>query len=229
MTTEAPDGMLSVLKSHPLFAACPEPLLARHLSGCRAVTFAAGEDLSPDGEASALCILTEGRVTVYSVCGGSDFILRTMRPGDTLGAAGLFSTAVSRHAVTRVVADKPTRVLRMPEAVVRDMILEDAALALRYIGFLSDRVRFLNKRLACLSAGSAAARLAAWLDTTVPEGDTDFELTVPLNRLCAALDLGRASLYRALDELEADGWLIRDGKHIRLPDRAGMSRAYGLG
>ncbi|MCQ2429653.1 MAG: Crp/Fnr family transcriptional regulator [Clostridia bacterium] len=170
-------------------------------------------------------VLTSGRATVYSVCGGSDFVLRTMRSGDTLGAAALFS---AHGEMTRVIADEPTRVLCIPEQAVRRLIARDPDFALRYITFLSDRIRFLNKRLACLSAGSAAARLAAWLDTTVPEGCTDYDLTIPLSRLCSVLDLGRASLYRALDELETGGWLSRSGKHLILPDRAGMARAYGL-
>ena len=220
------DEMQAILSAHPLFAGLSPALPAGWPAGCAVREYAPGEALCRAGDAPGLWVLASGCATVYTVCGGSDFVLRSLRAGDVFGAAGLFA---SSGPVTVVTADKASRALYMPEAVVRHLIENNPAFALRYITFLSDRIRFLNKRLACLTAGTAAARLAAWLDTTVPEGAGAFPLPVPMNRLCDLLNVGRASLYRAADELEARGFLVRDGKTVTLPDRAGMCAAYGLG
>ena len=109
-----------------------------------------------------------------------------------------------------------------------DMLSVLTALPLNYVAFLSDRIRFLNRRLACLGAGSAARRLAAWLDASIPDGAAEYELPLSLSRLPDALGVSRASLYRALDELEAAGHIARSGRHISLPDRERMRRAFGL-
>ena len=88
---------------------------------------------------------------------------------------------------------------------MRALLTGTPAFALNYVAFLSDRIRFLNRRLACLGAGSAARRLAAWLDASIPDGAAEYELPLSLSRLPDALGVSRASLYRALDELEAAG------------------------
>jgi CRP-like cAMP-binding protein len=151
--------------------------------------------------------------------------LRVLHTGDTFGVANLFSPV---RTVTRVVATKPLRLLCMEQNTVKDLLAADPALAMRYIGFLSDRIRFLNRRLACLSAGSAPRRLAAWLDTTAPDEATSFSIPLPLNRLSEALSLGRATLYRAFDELAEGGYVRREGKNVLFLNRAGMRQDFGL-
>ncbi len=226
--------MLSVLTALPLFAGCPEDVLADVLlPDCRMAVYAAGEPIRQYDDPPVLCILTEGSASVHTPGEGSECLLRVLHTGDVFGVATLFAAS---PAVTRVTAEQPTRVLIASESAVRALLTGTPAFAMNYIAFLSDRIRFLNRRLACLGAGSAARRLAAWLDTSVPnvtpegtpEGAAEFDLPLSLSRLPDALGVSRASLYRALDELEADGHIVRSGKHIRLPDRARMRRAFGL-
>lgn len=226
------DMILSVLRAQPLFADCSDASLRSLLPNCVVGDCPPGGVPGGGSPFPCLTILIEGAATVHSVSGGGDFVLRSLRPGDMTGAAGLFapkSADADEAAVTHIVADKPTRVLCIREDAVRALIAADPAFALRYAAFLTERIRFLNRRLSCLTAGSAAARLAAWLDTTAPDGEDSFTLPIPMSRLCGILDIGRASLYRAAEELEARGFLIRDGRRVTLPDRAGMCRAYALG
>lgn len=51
-------------------------------------------------------------------------------------------------------------------------------------------------------------------------------LTESVTSLSDLLNLGRASLYRAFDRLTADGWLIRNGKRLRLTDPDAMLAFY---
>jgi predicted transcriptional regulator len=47
-----------------------------------------------------------------------------------------------------------------------------------------------------------------------------------MNALCTMLDIGRASLYRAFDKLERDGFIIRQQKTVRLLERDRMLHYY---
>ena len=99
-----------------------------------------------------------------------------------------------------------------------------------YLSFLSNRICYLNKKIVCLTAGSSERRLAYYLDSALSEAEDRGELTdsitVQMNTLCDMLNLGRASLYRAADKLSEDGFIMREGKTIRVLDRSGMLAKY---
>ena len=220
---QQPPDMLSVLTALPLFAGCPPDVLAKVLlPDCRMATYEAGESIRQYDDPPVLCILTAGSASVHT---SGESLLRVLHADDVFGVATLFAAS---PAVTRVTAEQPTRVLIVSEAAVRALLTGTPAFALNYVAFLSDRIRFLNRRLACLGAGSAARRLAAWLDASIPDGAAEYELPLSLSRLPDALGVSRVSLYRALDELEAAGHIARSGRHISLPDRERMRRAFGL-
>ena len=67
-------------------------------------------------------------------------------------------------------------------------------------------------------AVEAAQRLGAYLCMLLQDGTKSASLSC--SRLAKQLDMGRASLYRALDSLAACGAIERNGKQIRLLDPA---------
>lgn len=217
-----------LLAAHPLFCGCSHELLTDTLSAGRAVDFAPGEAIRPEAGPAVLCFLLSGSAAVTTPGDGSDCLLRILHTGDAFGVADLFAPGDTSLPVTRVVAEQPTRAMILTEEIVRHLVESDSTFAMNYIGFLSDRIRFLNRRLACLGAGSATRRVAAWLDMTIPEGADRCISPLSLSRLPEALGLSRASLYRALDELEAGGHLHREGKRMTLSDRAALRHTFGL-
>ena len=217
----------NTLLAHPLFADCSDSLLEVATNGSRLSNFATGEVIKSYDDKPILCIILSGEVYVHSKDGNADLLLRVLRPGDTLGVATLFG----RHSIdpiTRVTAAVPTTALCINEETMRDLLMSDAALAMRYIDFLADRIRFLNRRIACLGAGSAEERLCAWLDSVVPIGVESYAYTlrVPMSQLADILGIGRASLYRAFDNLTEQGVLQKDGKVIHIPYRDAL-RTFG--
>ena len=107
-------------------------------------------------------------------------------------------------------------------------ILErDRTAMYNFLEFLSGKIRYLNRKIVTLTAGSAERRLAYFLDSSLPDGnDTQGEITVQMNLLCEMLNLGRASLYRAADKLCEEGFIARDGKTVKILDRKGMMEKY---
>lgn len=220
-----PTSISDILGAHPWFCDCDKALLSEVEAGCRVITFSPGAIIEGSEGRPFLCILLSGSAAVYTRDEGTDLLLRVLNAGDTFGVASLFG---QEPMVTRVTAVVETCALCMREDTMRHILERDARVAMRYIDFLADRIRFLNRRIACLGAGSAQRRLAAWLDTVASADAVSYELTLPMNRLSDTLGLGRASLYRAFDELTEAGYIRREGKQILFLDRDGMRTDSGL-
>ena len=221
MTKDKTEIARSLLAAHPLFSACSPELLDKAVEGSSLTVFPNGTEMKSYDEKPFLCILRRGSAHVYTKEQSSDLLLRVLSVGDTFGVATLFGNT-GESAITKIIAATDTEALCMSEETVRYLITSDSSLALRYIDFLADRIRFLNKRISCIGAGSADDKLCTWLLNHLPEGREDVTMVLPmsLSRLAETLGLGRASLYRALDELEAHGVIEREGKALHVPCRS---------
>ena len=127
-----------------------------------------------------------------------------------------------------MIAAKKCCVLEISPEKFGKILESDGRAMYNFIAFLSGKIRYLNRKIVTLTAGSAERRLAYFLDTSIPEDKTDTaEITVQMNSLCEMLNLGRASLYRAADKLSEEGYIERNGKTIKVINRHGMMEKYG--
>lgn len=221
MKQETYERALSVC---PLFRNLPPERIATVLAqdGAETAVFRAGDpvDMCDSSGKPRLAVLAEGKAAVTTPDPGRAVLLRFLRVGDLFGIANLFS---AEPLVSTVRAETDCAFLFFSEAVVSHLLDTDAQFREAYIGFLAGRVRFLNRKIGYLTAGSAERRLALYLAGL---GSGDIVLTESISSLSELLNLGRASLYRAFDRLTDDGWLIRDGKRLRLTDPEAMLRFY---
>ncbi len=134
-------------------------------------------------------------------------------PGDSFGAAAMFHSR--NHYVSLLTAKKPTEVLYFPQRVIIWAMERNFTIAQNYIAYLSDRIWFLSSRITALTAGTAEQKLAVYL---LEQGDVEISMT----DLSQRLKLGRASLYRAAEELETLGAIARDGKRVRVLAREAL-------
>lgn len=195
-----------------LFAGETDPALQVALADPRLVVagYAAGQSIcTADSFSAAICVLLSGSATVYTLAGEKKVPLRTIRCGEVFGAASLFG---AERFPTEITAKTETTVCRLPQALVEELIAAFPALAMRYITFLSDRVRFLNRKIHRFTAGSVEAKVATYLLSE------DVKQGVSLSRLASALDIGRASLYRVLGSFVERGMIEKEGKNIRICD-----------
>ena len=172
------------------------------------VTFAGGESIyAPDDYPRALGVVLQGRAEAVAARRDSA-VLNAFGPGAVFGAASLFG---GKAYVARVRAAADCRVQFLPEDTLRAWFAAEPQMALNYMAFLTDRVRFLNSRIAVYTSQGASGKLYSWL---CANGDGDGALPkLSMTKLAAALNMGRTSLYRAFDELEKQNLLVRkDGK-----------------
>lgn len=211
------------LRSHPLLEGTEAALLERLLQNGAAFfrTVPAGEELlGGTGGVPTAGILLLGRAEVFTADPARSVLLRYLEPGDPFGIANLF-TAEPLVSVIRAKAE--CRAFYLTEDAVRVLLSESADFRERYIGFLGGRIRFLNRKISYLTAGSAERRLALYLAS---QGRGEIRLGLSLSSLSDLLDVGRASLYRAFDRLIADGLLTKNGRVLTVPDPEALKNAY---
>lgn len=225
-----------ILMSTPIFADADEDFLKKTLLHDPIVReYRTGSVISPtiDGKNQLVAVLS-GKARVLSALSGNQAVLRDLSAGDIFGVAELFFRDTEN--TSRVVAISKCRLIFISEDDMKKMLEGDKGVMYAYIRFLGMRVRFLNKRISCFTAGSAERKLALWLDSLVDEKGSDTaECETPISTLANMLDVGRASLYRAIDSLVSDGFIRYDtgvngsgkGKKIILTDRKNMIEKYG--
>ena len=188
----------------PLFRGIPaEQVLSLAKGRVREQTLARGEVLR--GYLRNLGIVTKGRLAVRST-GGT--LLNQLCPGDMFGVSTVF-TDYSVH-ITEISAAVASGVALIGEEELTQIFAEDFSVNRNYLAFLTDRIRFLNWKIDLFSASSAEQKLRLYL---LHQRKEDGPVTVdPLARLGKILDMGRASLYRVIEKLEADGVIRRESR-----------------
>ena len=148
---------------------------------------------------------------------GKELAISRLGPGMIFGAAAIFN---DEQAFTNLItAQENCRVLMMEEAWLHRVMQMYFPVAEAYIRYLSDRILFLNGRIASLAAGTTDQIVTHFLLQNGPK------ITISMTELASRLNIGRASLYRVMDRMEDEGILERSGKTIvvKHPERLHMS------
>jgi CRP-like cAMP-binding protein len=209
--------IIPILKDHPLFASLDIQTLQSLVThpSCEALTYEAGDTIfSEDDYHKALGVVIKGSASVYRLGHGSPVLLNTLSRGDTFGSASLFNE--EERYVTRISAKTRCQVFYLPAALCERLVKEDPRFAIAYIRFLSGRIRFLNKRIAELSAPAAAQKLAKYLS------ECEERISPNMVELANSLGIGRASLYRCLDDFIRRGLIHKQDHDILILDPEGI-------
>ncbi|MBE6600521.1 MAG: Crp/Fnr family transcriptional regulator [Ruminococcaceae bacterium] len=207
-----------------IFLGCDPKLLTSVLESenCKIKSFSSGETIcEAHSVLRSIGIILSGSAVAMSQDRERNVLLRRFAQGDIFGVSGVFGE--DEKFVTRISAKGPCSVAFISANGLRELIENDKNVLYNYIGFLSDRIRFLNKKIKFFTSGSAERRLALYLDSF---GEDEFTIEESMSALAEMLDIGRASLYRAFDSLTADGFIIRDKDKIHVLNREKMINYY---
>ena len=149
-------------------------------------------------------------------------LIKTVSEGAIFGIANLYSENAAFP--TRISAKKSCKVLFISPDDVRSLIENDPSVMRAFMAFLSEKIVYLNKKINSFTAGSAERRLTLFLADNA-ENDI-YTSETSLSALATMLDIGRASLYRALDKLELEGLIERKDRSIILKDRDLLLKKY---
>ena len=210
---------LEILSRSILFQGYPKDRIPSFLkeAGARRYSFAAGEEiLVRENGSHRIGLVLSGVLLVYSA-GEKKVLLNRLQEGSLFGVSGLFDRC---DAPTEIIAKHGGTVLFLNEENL-DPLWEDAVLRRNFISFLTDRIRFLNRKIASFTAHGAEGKLARFL---LLHADESGCVPIPgsYSALAKTLNLGRASLYRAMAGMEEDGAIQKEGKCIRLISKTSM-------
>ena len=162
----------------------------------------------------SLGVVLEGRIQVNK----GPLIMSVLGPGELFGAAALFNDRPDY--TTTLTARSPCALVLLPQELVEELMGRFPEVCRSYVAYLSERIRFLSGKIDALTAGSAERKVAQYLLSRL-DGEWA-ELDCSATGLAQRLGVSRASLYRALDALEARGAVRRAGKRFRIPDPAAL-------
>lgn len=156
----------------------------------------------------AIGIVLEGKMSAM----GENILKRSFCEGDVFGAAALFST--DQNYSSEIIAQSRCKVQFIDEQILKELFKKYPECSLNYIAFLSDRVRFLNQKIAQLSSRDSDSKLLCYLRANSNEfGEIEVK---NMSALCKMLGIGRTSLYRSIEELENKGLITKENNIIRV-------------
>ena len=218
--TPSNSELLSILNQHPVFATLTIETVCRYFSekDVEIVSFGAHEiAYAPSTEHLRIGILLSGKARVET---DAQALVKSLRIGELFGIANLF--AEDEPFPTAIVTTSASKILFLEGEAVRKLVENEPTIRRAYLALQSEKLVYLNRKIATLTAGSAEKRLAVFLLDY--EQDGIFLPPCPMNRLAELLGMGRASLYRAIDTLCDEGLIEKQGKIILLRNKDALAR-----
>ena len=209
------DAEIELVMKTELFRGSPRSVLMRILavSDCTVGEYSKNDIVfSKTSFTRSLGIVLGGKLRVIKENADKrPIVMSTLQSGSLFGAAALFNS--QGEYVTQITAIEHSRILFLPQRLIKRMIEREPEIAENYIRYLSERILFLNIKIYFLTAGTAEQRLASFLLDNLSEGEYS-EMPMPMHRLADALNMSRASLYRAFDLLIESGAVSKQGKLV---------------
>lgn len=213
------------IKNNPLFGNSEDECILKYVNetSVRVADFSPGEDICAQKSCSVSpALLLRGTAYVNASEGSKSLLLRTASAGALFGIATLYSAKA--EFPTRISAKTNCTVIFIAPDALRSFIENDLSATKAFLSMMGDKIVYLNQKISTLSAGSAEKKLCLFL--TENETDGEYTAKTSLSSLADMLGIGRASLYRAFDKLENEGFIKRDDKTIFLLSKEAMTKKY---
>lgn len=226
MAEKLSDQKLAMICASELFRGVDEIVVEQIVSNqnCRCLRFSKGQTFEPVMELSrAMGIVLSGSVRMEKTVRQAETMkLILLRPGDCFGGGAMFLGGGMRTVA--FTAASGVEALQLPQEILTRAMRRNFTVTENYIRYLSGQIRILDEILSDLTAGPAEKRLALFLVERCGE-DGEFQGTK--TELSRQLNMGRATLYRALGNLEREGLLACGNKKIQIIDFQGLRQAAG--
>ena len=213
--------ILKILSNTILFKNTPPSILEYASSNCTVNTSKKGETISHKDK--GLFIILEGKASVFEKNKNKPVLLNTLEKHMVFGMASIFGKECS---TTMIKAKDNCTYALLSQECIEEMLKSDITFTKNYICFLSDKIRFLNKKIAFFTSGSAEKKVAGYI-LSLPHENGKVKIDMSLSKLASVLDIGRASLYRALDSLEENCFIKKQNTVITINSYDEFKKIYG--
>jgi CRP/FNR family cyclic AMP-dependent transcriptional regulator len=220
---------IDALRTCPLFAPCPDAVLAEVGRRLRRRHFRRNEVVFHQGDpGDALHVITSGAVKILLPSAeGDEAIIATLRPGDFFGELALLDGHPRSATATAV---EPTETMTLPRDVFHELLDKHPELRDALFAGLAAQLRRITKHVEELHfldlAGRLAARLARLAEDGGKRGPGPIELDWPYTQSDLAAMIGgtRQSVNRLLAELMDDDLIRLDHERLVITDLDALER-----
>jgi len=214
LTNEDIERAVGYLSAHAIWSGLPPERLEDLAAAGEICLYEKGERIwgGEAGYRQALGLVLGGAAQVRK----ERMLLSVHREGDYFGLVTLFYD--TGYYAAEIEALRECRVLFIGRLAVERLLDACPGAAKAYIAYLSQRVYYLGARLDTVTAGSVARRLECHLraGAVMDEQGRLIYSSGSQTALAQSLNMGRATLYRAMEELAQQGLVQREGKEIVL-------------
>ena len=220
------------LLQHPVFSSLGTAEAERLLDQQRPLSAAADQTLllfQDEGEGPLL--IRSGLAKVRAFAGdGSEVVMAVLGPGDLFGDMAVLLGGVRSADVVALTALEAVRLMARP---FRELLHEDARLALALARLQAERLKTLNQRFLLRGSDATSRLLAVLLDLARRcSGGADPQTRIPplpQRELAAMAGLSRETTSRTFSQLRQRGLIEADAAGIRLLELDALQRRGLLG
>lgn len=168
----------------------------------------------------SLVIIIKGSASVTKQSSNSKILMSILKKGDIFGMATLFYE--EENYLTQITALEKVTLAVFSKENVQKIFSDYPAVSENYITILSEKIHFLNKKISTYTKSETIQKVASFI-LQYANGDKTFsDLPYSITSIADALNVGRASVYRAFDTLENDSVIKREGKKIKILDLSAL-------
>lgn len=143
--------------------------------------------------------------------GHGALVLNNIKKGESFGILSVFS---DEPYTTTVVAKKESRILLLKKEILIKLIESSPEVSMNVIRFLSGRVNFLTHKVATLGSVTVEEKCISYLKEEFRIHGSLISFSV--SKVARKLGVGRASLYRALSALDAEGLILHEEGSVKI-------------
>ncbi|MBP3886972.1 MAG: Crp/Fnr family transcriptional regulator [Cellulosilyticum sp.] len=160
-----------------------------------------------------LGVLLKGEVQIYKTLStGNELLLQHLSDDALLGVGYVWGNAEYFPATIKAV--KPCTILFIPKDSLRKLFLLEPTILDNFLSTINRSFLYLNNKIEMLALPTVKERLLFMITQSCQSNKC---ITINKSKLCQELSISRASLYRCLEQLEAEKYIqIYPNKKIAL-------------
>ncbi len=166
--------------------------------------------------------IVSGECQIVKIRNNSEGIpLNTLSVGDAFGVIAVFTGC--EEFPTKIFALRDSKIAFLNKNDVLNLMNNSLQISINIINFLADRICFLNNKITSFSGDNVEQKIALYI-LDLHKSTQDGIIKFNKKHAAESINIGRTSLYRALDSLEREGIIQINEKNIIIIDLDGLER-----
>ena len=186
-------------------------------------TFSHGESIyAPHQYEKKIGFVVSGECVINKLkSDGSLVPLNTIKEGESFGILAVLS--VEDEFPTQIISSRNSKILFISKEEFLKILKKHPNIAMNVISFLTQKISFLNRKISTFASDNVEQKLASYIISEFKKNQKN-EFPFNCKKTAESINVGRASLYRAINSLAEAGLIILKNKKIYILDLKSLER-----